>query len=84
MKKETFEEAFPNALKLAKDVFESHNEERGDSWKECNISYLFDRLDEEWEEFNYASHIEKAREAIDCVNFLLMIAERFYEETEQE
>lgn len=69
----TFEKAFEKALKKCKEIYESHNKDRGDSWRDEPESFLLMRLKQEIIE--YTEIYPCAEEAADIVNFGLMLVE---------
>lgn len=73
----TFQEAFSTTLAYAAQIYELHNRAKRDSWKDMSIMELEDMLQKEVKE--YLSTIDlkdKFAEALDIVNFALMIATR--------
>ena len=74
-----FEEAFGEVLLHAALIYNAHNSVKGDSWKDLPIQDLYKKLLLEVAEYHHASddHV-KFVEAIDIVNFALMIASRMY------
>lgn len=75
--KPTFQEAFIFVLEHAARVYEAHNPVKGDTWKDCPIQHLEKLLlNEVAEYFQSSDPHNKFVEAIDLVNFALMIAAR--------
>jgi len=73
MKRETFEKMFSNAITECYEKYKTRKRLYGDSWKNCNISYLNKRLIQEFEEYKV---FKTKDELVDIVNFCLMLIER--------
>lgn len=80
----TFQEAFARVLECAALIYEAHNSEKGDSWKDVPIIELEEFLHGELEEYLCIFDTrEMFFESLDIVNFALMIATRRMMEVER-
>ena len=77
----TFQEAFHLTLDYAAEVYEGHNRAKRDTWKDKSIMKLEDMFQKEVREYLSTTDLkERFAEALDIVNFALMIATRRMEE----
>jgi len=51
-------------------VLKAHDEDRGDSWKTCDIDFLQTRLEDEVQEYK---QFEDFSELLDIANFCMML-----------
>ena len=75
-----------NELELFASAMEAklqrHDKERKDSWKECDVNYLLDRLEDESDEFHVTVSRFKngagydRKELVDIANFCMMLWNR--------
>jgi len=73
----TFQEAFSLTLDYAAQIYEGHNRAKRDTWKDVSIMRLEEMLQREVKEYLSATDLKKRfAEALDIVNFALMIATR--------
>jgi len=71
-------EKFAEAMTL---VLSEHADEKGDSWKRCDIAFLQAKLQEEVKEYQDASgSFRKAQELVDIANFCMMLYHRHVDE----
>lgn len=77
---------FEQVLNDAYVIFESHRKKKGDSWKHMGTSQLIYKLKEELGEFcgselnrlaGQGSLTEVYYEALDIINVIMMVAERY-------
>jgi len=78
MKKEFEIKEFEFVLIDAMKKFESKRKKYKDSWKECSLDILRNKLDEEYEEWGEVKYIKLKEydELLDIINVALMLAER--------
>lgn len=62
-------------------IMSKHDKIKSDSWNDCSIRYLFDKLEEEWEEasiafFNEVDYPKTRKELIDLSNICMMLWHR--------
>lgn len=77
----TFQELFGEILGQAEAKYIGTREEKGDSWKTCDIVYLEMKLNEKIKKFNDATLPQpKYRDIVNIINFSLMLGERWYQE----
>lgn len=73
----TFREAFSTTLEYAAQIYEGHNRAKRDTWKDKPIAELEKMLQKEVKEYLSATDLKELfSEALDIVNFALMIATR--------
>jgi len=72
-----FERMFSNAITECYEKYKMRLRIYGDSWKICNISYLQERLRQEFEEYKA---FKSKDELVDIANFCLMLIERSEEQ----
>lgn len=59
-------------------VLDEHQEEKGNSWNDCNLQFLLDKLDEEIKEFKEElKPLAKAQELVDVANMCMMLYHRY-------
>lgn len=57
---------------------DENQEEKGDSWNDCDLQFLFDKLDEEIKEFkDEPKPLAKAHELVDVANICMMLYHRY-------
>ena len=82
-----FKEAFAKVLEHAGMAYDGHLDTKRDTWKEKDVAELEEMLQNEIEEYHYAfSTKEMFTEALDIVNFAVMIAARrlkMFEDTQR-
>lgn len=67
-------------IKACQRVFDRHSEEKGESWKTCDIQFLRNKLAEELDEFAESNFEEQQyNELLDVINIAVMLAERLKE-----
>lgn len=72
-----FKEAFAKVLELAGLTYDGHLDSKRDTWKEADLEYLEAMLHKNIEEYHSAfSDKGILGEALDVVNFAIMIAAR--------
>ena len=73
----TFQESFALTLSHAALIYEGHNRAKRDTWKDVSIMRLEEMLQNEVKEYLSTTGLkEMFAEALDIVNFALMIATR--------
>ena len=74
---ELFDESFNHVLINANTKYRLRKERYADSWQNCDVSFLEMRLKQELTEFNTSeSIVDRYNESLDCINLMLMIAEK--------
>ena len=77
----TFQEVFSTTLAYAAQIYEGHNRAKRDTWKDESMEYLETMLQKEVREYLSTTDLKDMfAEALDIVNFALMIATRRMEE----
>ena len=67
---------FVESMKLKLDL---NQEEKGDSWIDCNINYLENKLLEEIGEYlDESRHGKKSQELVDIANMCMMLHHRHF------
>jgi hypothetical protein len=62
-------------------VLAKHDKNKGDSWKDCDIKFLENKLKEEFDEWNSLDNRhKKGDETIDIANICMMLWHRYYPE----
>jgi len=76
-----FLEQFHHALSMMAAVYKMHREKKGDSWNECSVQYLRDKLREEMTEWWHEekSTVAERDELTDMLNVGLMLLTRMDE-----
>jgi hypothetical protein len=74
------QEALKDFTMVMGNVLNDHQEKKGDSWHDCDLQFLIDKLDEEVNEFKEANRpMAKAEELVDVANICMMLYERYVE-----
>jgi len=62
-------------------VLAKHDEQKGNSWKTCDIKFLENKLIEEFEEWkNQPKRTGKGDETVDIANVCMMLWHRYFPE----
>ena len=76
---------FKEVLREAELVYQTHQPEKSDSWRTCDIQFLENKLVGEVKEFKDASLVDgKYKEILDVINIALMLGVRLDEERQEE
>lgn len=74
------EEALKGFTMVMGNVLNDHQEKKGNSWHDCDLQFLLDKLDEEIKEFkDEIKPLAKAEELVDVANICMMLYERYVE-----
>ena len=77
METENSLDAFVMQMKV---VLHRHEKLKGNSWSDCDIQFLENKLKEEFEEYEDANrHSAKAEELVDIANICMMLYNRHIE-----
>lgn len=72
------ENALKQFIKRMEIVLYKHQRTKGDSWQDCDLQFLLDKLEEEIKEFKEETKpIRKADELIDIANICVFLHERY-------
>jgi len=81
----TFMGFFKEVLREAELVYQTHEPEKGDSWRTCDIQFLEDKLADEVREVQNATLVDgKFKEILDVINIALMLGVRLDKERQEE
>jgi len=74
------EEALKDFTMVMGNVLYDHQKTKGDSWHNCDMQFLLDKLDEEIKEFKEEQKpLAKAEELVDIANICMMLYQRYVE-----
>ena len=72
------EQGFKEFTEKMKLVLDLNQEKKGDSWVDCELQFLDDKLDEEYNEFKEETKpLAKAEECADMANVCMMLYNRY-------
>ena len=78
MKKMETEKALSEFVIQMEDTLQKHSGEKGDSWNDCDMQFLIDKLEEEIKEYrDETKPLAKAEELVDVANMCMMLYHRY-------
>jgi hypothetical protein len=72
------QEALNEFAKAMSRTLDENQEKKGDSWNDCDLQFLLNKLDEEIKEFkDELKPLAKAEELVDVANICMMLYHRY-------